>query len=72
LKDELAVYNKKIVGLINNAWPAEKDLNEIGPNLFNTLGPEFQRAFTEYDSVKTHIAAFKKDVQKAQRQGKTS
>jgi hypothetical protein len=65
LKDKLAVYNEKVVNMINKAWPANQDYKDIDlVYLATQLGAGWSDIFSRNNGIKTAIEAFKADLQK--------
>ena len=66
MTEKLATYNKKIIDLLNKAWPGNKEFStQIGFDYLKTqMSPEWNDAWARYDSVKADVEAFKLELQK--------
>jgi hypothetical protein len=65
LKSEVAKYGGKIIDLVNKAWPANKELAEVGLDYIKMqFSTEWRETFFKYEAVKTEIDAFKLELQK--------
>jgi hypothetical protein len=52
--------------LVNKAWPANKELKDIGLDYVRMqFSAEWREAFTRYEGVKKDIDAFRVEVEKA-------
>lgn len=65
LKEKVDLYGGKIIDLVNKAWPANKELKDIGMDYIKMqFSPEWRETFTRYEGVKSEIDAFKVELQK--------
>jgi hypothetical protein len=67
LKSEISKYGGKIIDLVNKAWPANKELKDVGFDYIKMqFSPEWRDTFLKYEAIKTEIDAFKGELQKQQ------
>jgi hypothetical protein len=65
LKAQVSKYGGKIIDLVNKAWPANKELKDIGLDYMKMqFSSEWRDTFLKYEAVKTEIDIFKAEIQK--------
>jgi hypothetical protein len=64
--EKLESSNQKIIELVNKAWPGNKEFDmKIGMEYARTqMSPEWNNAWTRYESVRADVEAFKLEVKK--------
>jgi hypothetical protein len=62
----LEIYNKKIIDMVNKAWPGNKEFStQIGLDYLKTqMSPEWNSAWAHYEGVRADVEAFKLELQK--------
>jgi hypothetical protein len=65
IKKKLEVYGARIIGMVNTAWPANKEYKEIGNAYIKMqMSPGMRNAYKEYEGLKSDIEAFKAELQR--------
>jgi hypothetical protein len=55
----------KVIDLVNKAWPANKELWDVGLDYVKMqFSPEWKAAFLAYEATKSDIDAFKAELPK--------